>query len=116
MALADDVKAVIAARSPTTTLDARVDTLVVLATGQLDATVFGTLYAYALALLVLHWLALDERGKGGASGPVTSEKEDTLARSYGGGTDVGYLKSTHWGSELLGLMKRKTFIPRTRVA
>lgn len=65
--------------------------------------------AMARALYAAHMLSLSTRsGQGGAAalGPVTSEKEGDLQRSYGGlkGGDT-YLGSTSYGQQYLDVTK-----------
>jgi hypothetical protein len=62
----------------------------------------------AVALLSLHWLALEKRGKGSAGGNITSETEGGLSRSYAvpvASMDSSFLASTSWGAELLNLRR-----------
>lgn len=113
MSFLADVKAVIAIRSPSTTQDDRLDSMIGLAEGQLSSCCFGSQYAYAGALMVLHWLTLEERD--GASGAIKSEKEGDLSRTYGVSDSANYWKSTSWGSELQRLKRVKIFTPRTRM-
>lgn len=62
----------------------------------------------AVALLALHWMAIQERGRGAAPGAITAEAEGDLSRSYAatattsGSSD---LQSTSWGLMLLRLRK-----------
>lgn len=73
-------------------------------------TAYGANRNTAVALLALHWLALQERGRGGAAGQITSETEGDLSRSYAatasssGSSDAG-IASTSWGLELKRLRK-----------
>ena len=80
----------------------------------------------AIFLLTAHWLALNERNNGdgsgiGVAGPVKSEKEGDLARSYGMAGETGskyeidpYLAQTSWGVELHNLQLSCFMLPRTR--
>ena len=109
---------IIVARSPSVVITARITTLITLATEQ-TGSVFGTRTTDAVALLVLHWLALGSRNAGGAGagvgGAITSETEGQLSRSYGGGminNNSNELASTSWGLELLRL--RNTMIISVR--
>jgi hypothetical protein len=112
MSLLDDVKAIVTVKSPSTVQDERFDGLVDLAKVQISECVFGNKYAYAVSLIVLHWLALDERG--GASGSITSEDEGDLSRSYGN-QGSGYYSTTSWGSEFERLKKSLVFSPMNRM-
>lgn len=91
------VAQIIEARAPSVVIDARVTSLITIATTQ-TGTVFGDQRNYAIAMLVLHWLELETRG--GAGGPITSEKEGDLARAYGKPQSDHELMSTKWGQEL----------------
>lgn len=117
MSFLSEVQTNVTARSPGTTQDSRFDVLVGIAETQINATVYGNHRAYAGALLVLHWIALEDRGTGAAGGAVKSEKEGQLARSYSDSM-VGknaYLSQTHWGMELARLQKTLIFNPRNRM-
>jgi len=103
---------IIEARDPSVTVDARVTTLITLATN-LTGAVYGTERNTAIALTVLHWLTLE--GRGGAGGSIASEKEGDLARSYHKPmTDNVYWGSTSWGLELLNLRRMFVFAARNR--
>ena len=88
------VAQIIVARNPDVVVDARVNSLIELATGQTGGVV-GTQRNDAIALLVLHWLALDSRA--GAAGGIRSEKEGDLARGYHKSGVDGDLGTTSWG-------------------
>jgi len=113
------VAEIIVARCLTVVINARVNSLITLATEQ-TGSVFGTRTNDAIALLVLHWLALDARnggGVGGAGGAITSETEGQLSRSYGGGminNNDNELASTSWGLELLRLRNTMIMTARNR--
>ncbi|MCK5609864.1 DUF4054 domain-containing protein [Candidatus Pacearchaeota archaeon] len=72
----------------------------------------------AIALIVMHWLALKARDEtGGAAGMIKSEKEGDLSRSYGnaGNGDLdSYYSQTSWGLEFLRLQNQCIFSPRNR--
>jgi len=111
---------IIVARAPCYKPSANIYALINLAESQTSQTAYGTQRASAVALLTLHWLALQERGKGGAAGQVVSESEGDLSRSYAqptaGTSSDGGLTSTAWGQELTRL-RRSCFIGhRTRQA
>jgi hypothetical protein len=85
------------------------------AESQISDTAFGINRYKAVALLVLHQLALEKRntdsGGSAPSGQVSSEKAGDLARSYSGGFFLGtsqssidpYLAQTSYGVELFHL-------------
>lgn len=85
------------------------------AEGQTSDTAYGSNRYKAVALLVLHQMALDKRnsdsGGSAPSGQISSEKAGDLARSYSGGFFLGtsqssidpYLAQTSYGVELYNL-------------
>ncbi len=90
--------------------------MIALATEQLDANVYGTKIEYAIALLVLHWFAIQTRGaSGGSSGPVSSESEGALSRSYAVMASSSDWGTTAWGLELQTLTNSLTVLPRNRM-
>jgi hypothetical protein len=95
---------------------ARIPDLILLATQQ-TGDIFGTQKQTAIAYLVLHWLALEQRGASGAPGPITNEAEGDLSRGYGtSGTGIsGDLGSTSWGLELKRLRDSTIFAARNRM-
>lgn len=104
-------KDIIILLAPEYASDTRLDDLVVLAQSQTGAYCSTIAQNQAVAYLVLHWLALENRGSGATSGIVGSEKEGQLQRSYtfnnsiAGGSSVGDLGQTFWGLRLLNLRK-----------
>lgn len=96
-------------RAPCYQETAQVIGLIELAEAETGPAAYGDLRPTAVALLTLHWLTLQERGKGGASGVITSETEGDLSRTYAtpdsGITD---LSATIWGQELERLGKKTT--------
>ncbi len=68
---------------------------------------FGAQRNTAVALLSLHMLALQERGRTAAGGALTSESEGELARSYAapasGQTANDWYSLTAWGLEFITL-------------
>ncbi len=91
------------ALDPCRKASAPIFTLLSMADAQ-TGTIYGTFRTQAVALLTLHWLALQERGRGAAPGAITAESEGDLSRSYAAvasanGSDVS-LSSTSWGLEL----------------
>lgn len=117
-------EAIIALRSPQHASDARLSDLVELAKLS-TSSCFGDKYNLAVALRVLHMLALEDlRGGTGTdtgaafAGAVTSETEGQLSRSYGssaGAMGVRFLslQSTAYGLELIELINGFFFKPRT---
>jgi hypothetical protein len=98
---------IIAARNPVLSADtARRDLLITEAEDQLDEAVYGDKYSRAVALLAMHNYAKDVTAFAG--GPVTSETEGRLSRSYGGGDAKDDWRSTKWGKELWELTARCT--------
>lgn len=82
---------------------------------------FGDDRNEAVALLSLHWLVKHDTittGGGAISGPISSETEGDLARSYASGSTVisdGDLSTTSWGIELYTLRQMQVF-PMTRMS
>lgn len=106
---------IIVVRNPNVTVDARVTDLITLATQDIGS-VFGSKTNDAIALLVLHWIALDARAGGFAPGAIKSEKEGDLARSFGGSGSktLTDLDSTSWGLQLKRLRNALIFSARDR--
>ena len=72
------ISEIIVTRSPSTVVDSRVLDLITLAT-ELTGEVFGGKRNDAIALLVLHWLALSEnRGSAASAGSIKMEKDITI--------------------------------------
>lgn len=118
---------IIAVKSPGFALDPRLTDFIGLAELQLSKTMFGDKGEYAIALLVLHWLALDALGGGsattsgsGVAGSIESEKEGELSRSYsipsGGnqGQASTYYNQTIFGQELYQLIRGCFILPMNR--
>lgn len=120
---------IIAVRAPQFSGDPRLSDLINLAKLQTSSKL-GDKYQLALALRVMHWLILEERGGGnpgsgggtssGSSTPgnLKSEKEGDLSRNYELTSILqrkwGDLTSTQYGLELVSLIKGHFFLPRTR--
>ena len=109
------VSEIITARNPDIVIDSRVTNLILLATVQ-TGNVYGDQKNDAIALLVLHWLALEARGAAAASGALKSEKEGDLSRSYGidGAKTSVFLDSTYWGQQLKNLRDSLIMSARNR--
>lgn len=105
---------IVALRAPAYADDSRLSEMITLAEANLSSTAYGDHYNQAVALLVLHWYTKEERG--GAGGPIASEKEGGLARSYSVTSSAwDDLASTSWGVELNQLTKRVMFKPLNRM-
>lgn len=105
---------IVEARAPEYEGEPRIADLLELAEEE-TGSAYGTLRNKAVALLVLHWLTKDKRG--GASGPIQSESEGQLSRSYGSSSNVegGDLSSTSYGAELLNLRRGSFMAARNRM-
>ena len=111
------------ARAPQYSSDARLSSFQSQATLR-TGTVYGTLRNEAIALLMLHWLTMDDsRGGGvvggsGAAGSIAREKEGALERQYTLDFRLSMkypdLSQTRWGMELIGLRKENIMGPRNR--
>jgi hypothetical protein len=83
-------------------------------------TCFGTLRNKAIALLMLHWLYLDDRDSGnqGVGGTVKREREGMLEKEYMIDFSLTSrypdLSQTRWGMELIRLRKQCLMLPRNR--
>ncbi|MFW6085061.1 MAG: DUF4054 domain-containing protein, partial [Gemmatimonadota bacterium] len=80
----------------------RIEAIVELAIGRLDADVFGDRGTEAAAYLAAHLLTMSERG--GRGGQIVSESEGDLSRSYGAvqpgvGQSSDALAATSYGQE-----------------
>lgn len=95
---------IVEARAPEFEGRARMTDLIAEAEMDIGAD-WGTRRNKAVALLVLHRLSMSERGAAGAPGPITSETEGQVSRTYGWSGIYGDLASTSYGVELLGLRK-----------
>lgn len=113
---------IIEARAPQYIGDARLSDFIALATLRVGAA-FAEVKQYAIALRVLHMLAIADRGSvvTGAGGAVSREKEGQLERAYGGSSaasiDEGRypdLSQTSWGRELIALQNENILGPRNR--
>lgn len=107
-------KEIIELRAPELAIDPSIDDLILEAENE-TGQVFGDLRPKAVALLVLHWLALKVRSASGVTtGTVQSEREGDLSISYSNSSNSNirdsYLAQTLWGIELYNL-KQSTIIP-----
>jgi len=104
--------AYIAARAPNYVSDARVGAMALQAAQEIGIA-FGNLQGKATALLILHWLAMDDRAaqQNGNSigGTIAGEREGSLERRYM--IDFSLTKAypdlsqTRWGMELIQTRK-----------
>jgi len=111
--------------------DVRIPIFTDLADQQLTPCLTGNNRTYALALQVLHWLAMADRaladggstggGGGVTSGPITRRKESELEISYAvtkgatAGTDMEQeLKQTPYGVELYAFLRKFMVFAYTR--
>lgn len=97
---------IVEARAPEFEGEARLTDLLVLAETRV-ASDWGAVRGQVLALLVLHWLTLETRSGGGAPGPVISESEGQLSRSYGWSGVYGFLATTAYGLEIMDMRKAR---------
>jgi hypothetical protein len=106
---------IITLRAPSLTFTpaSRKDDLIGLARTKLNATAYGDQIECAVALLVLHWSEMENRT--GSGGPVSSETEGRLSRSFAVAASSDDWGSTAWGQELQSLTNSVTFGPRTRM-
>lgn len=121
--MATTVLGYIGTRAPTKLSDSRVTSgdLEEQVKLELDPKIFkGDLFNKAVALLMLHAMAMDDRDTGGAGvgGAISEEQEDRLKRKYL--IDFGLTKlfpdlsQTRWGLEFIRLRRSCVITPRTR--
>lgn len=114
----------IATRAPSYSADPRVPAMILQSEAE-TGTAFGELRNAAIALLVLHWLAMDDRAGGGGGstsnsvgGTIKREREGSLEREYM--VDFSLTKAfpdlsqTRWGMELIELRKKCILTPYNR--
>lgn len=102
MAFSDDatVKALIAQIGATDPAVSGADPLLIAALlTALKPTLNDALGDYGLALAVCHELALTARSSSGGVGPVISEKEGELSRTY---ADLSMVQNSYWQSTPYG--------------
>jgi hypothetical protein len=107
------IEEIIALRSATVAAKADLAQMIELAESQLKECTFGDQYNNAVALLVLHLYAINDRN--GSGGSIRSEKEGQLARSFGSVDSSLAWASTSWGQELIQLVQSLNLLPRTRM-
>lgn len=103
---------IISARAPHYTGDPRLDTLIEISEQRTSENELGEHYNNAVALRTLHMLALSDKasiGGGAVAGPVSTEKQGQLTRSYHSNSsntsnNNSDLSQTSWGIELESLL------------
>lgn len=118
------VQEYIDARASHYSSDPRLGVLIEQATIETNSNAFGRLTDKAIALLVLHWLYVDDRSgtskDGGVVGTVKREREGSLEREYMIDFSVTArdpdLSQSKWGLELRQLRKSCIFAPMTRMS
>jgi len=103
--------------------DARLSSLIEQAELETGPVFQGDLRNKAIALLVLHWLYVDDRSAGstgGVVGTLKREREGSLEREYMIDFSVTArdpdLSQSKWGLELRQLRKSCIFAPMTRMS
>ncbi len=118
------VQGYIDARASQYSSDPRLGTLIEQATLETSSRAYGNLTDKAIALLVLHWLAVDDRSgtskDGGVVGTLKREREGSLEKEYMIDFAVTSrdpdLSQSKWGLELRQLRKSCVFAPMTRMS
>lgn len=107
------VKQIIAAKKPGITDDSRLDALIELASDRTSSDVFGKNANLAIALRVLHNIAISDDFDGQPGG-VQSRSEGQLSITYANASaigDKGDLSQTAWGVELRALIRANSSGP-----
>lgn len=104
------IKDIIELRSPEFFENPNIDKYIELAEQRVNQDVFGDHYENAVALTVMHMMALTERSDGSVSagGSITSMKEGKLSLSFGSmsnSSGSNDLSQTSWGQELQDLIR-----------
>ena len=107
------VTQIVTLRSAVVGAKADLASMIELAETRLSEDTFGDSYNEAVALLVLHMYAVNDRG--GAGGALASETEGQLSRSFAAAASPSAWTSTSWGQELIELTKGLHLFPRTRM-
>lgn len=110
----------IATRASIYSADARISDMIEQATLEIGEVFVGDLRNKAIALLILHWLFLDDRDSNnqGIGGTVKREREGMLEREYM--LDFSLTKKypdlsqTKWGLELIRLRRSSIMTARNR--
>ena len=107
-------------RAPSYSSDSRITAMTAQATLETGEVFIGDLRNKAIALLILHWLFIDDRDNGlqGVGGTVKREKEGMLEREYMLDFSVTRkwpdLSQSRWGLELIRLRRSTIMNPRNR--
>jgi len=116
------IKDIIELRSPEFFLNPNLDKYIELAQQRVNQYTFDKHYENAVALTVLHMMALTERsdGNAGASGSIKSQKEGQLSQSFsniGGNSTFGShdLSQTSWGMEFQDLIRDLGYVFTNRM-
>jgi hypothetical protein len=122
---------IITLRAPQWAADPRINNLINYAREITSCEAFGQSTEQAIALRVLHILALEAQRNGnpgagstssghGHAGQVTSETEGQLSKSFSSGSNAskryGALSTTVYGQELIELIRANVFAPMTRMS
>ena len=111
--MAQTITEIITLRSATVAAKTDLADMITLAETRLSSGTFGDNYNEAVALLVLHYYAINDRN--GAGGPVTSEKEGQLSRTFAAAASPNSWTSTSWGMELITLSQSLNLKFRNRM-
>ncbi|GAH17973.1 unnamed protein product [marine sediment metagenome] len=113
---------IITIRAPAFALESNINDLITEAELEVSTTEYNTspLRNKAVALIVMHWIALNKRDStGGTAGAIKSEKEGDLSRSFGAtgnNEDMDpYYGQTTWGLEFLRLQVQCFIKPTNRM-
>ena len=104
MSSAFTVTQIITLRAPSYASDARLPDFITLSEESTSDTAFGDSYNNAVALRVMHWLALEEQARAGVGGAVTQVKTGDLSMSFANSVSGGDLLQTSYGMELKALI------------
>lgn len=111
--MAQTITEIVVLLDPTKVGDSRLTGMIELAETKLSEDLYGDSYNQAVAFLVLHLYEMSSRT--GSGGPITSEKEGQLSRSFAATASSLSWDSTSWGQELIQLTRSLVFGPRTRM-
>ena len=109
--MAQTIKVIIGLRSSVVAAKSDIDDMITYAKSKIQDCGYGEQYNDAIALLVLHLYEVNDRGAGG---PITSETEARLSRSYAATASSSSWGDTKWGRELQTLSSSIHFGPRNR--
>lgn len=118
---------IIDARAPQYSTFSRKSEYIDLSKLMTSTTAFGNRYEYAVALRVLHMIALENQRGGsdpdssgtGQAGAINSESEGQLSRGFSVSgslqSQFGDLSQTSYGLELIDIIRSSIFPARTRL-